>query len=99
MRKVKLSLIGQLRTPAARLAHDLNNSLGALRIRVDLLRDDPAGARAEHVEAIHGIAVEASETARKLEALIVTLPPAESPPVASPSAGKRPAARVRAPRR
>jgi hypothetical protein len=56
-------------SPAKRLAHDLANSLGALRLRLDLVTKDPAclAAQGPNLEAMTRILQDARRLAGQLE--------------------------------
>jgi hypothetical protein len=57
-------------SPGKRLAHDLANSLGALRLRLDLVTRDPAclSAQGPNLEAMTRILDDARSLATRLEA-------------------------------
>lgn len=58
------------KTPAARVLHDLRNSLAALAMRLELATADSGHAEASHHAAMMKILEEARETAGRLEDML-----------------------------
>jgi signal transduction histidine kinase/CheY-like chemotaxis protein len=62
----RMRALGEL---ASGMAHDLNNTLGALSLRIELLANDPnsPAAQGDNIEAIRRICTDAAERVRRLQ--------------------------------